>query len=196
MLRGSVTLATVGTIVAAAAASTGASAVVQPSRVIDRTLVCETGLSGGIREIGVQANSAYKRGTGRVTVTTGALLAGSVAGVAQTQLYLNPACGASRARVDFSTRGLIGGVVGTILESIDCATPRRVLVRVRGVFRAPVRLRRGRLPRPPLLYAIGRVVEGGVAVRTLSGKPLVLARLLRSGKVQVFAAIPDSCIPD
>jgi hypothetical protein len=119
-----------------------------------------------------------------------------MAGVSQTQVYLAPACKQAHTKVALSPRGLVGGVVGQIQESVDCTTPRQVLLRVRGVFRSPVTLKRGRLPRPPLLYAIGKVVEGGVAVRTLSGKPLAFARLLKSGKVQVFAAIPESCIQD
>ena len=179
---------------AGAGAAVSAGAVGQASRVIDRTVVCETELSGGIREISVWANSAYRQGEGKAFVQTGGLLAGSLAGLGQSHLYLDPTCRTSRTRVGFTSRGLVGGEVGTIQESVDCATPRRVLVHVRGVFRAPVRLRR--TGRPPRLWARGRLLEGSLAVRTLSRQQLALARVLRSGKVQVFAAIPDSCIPD
>jgi hypothetical protein len=91
---------------------------------------------------------------------------------------------------------LVGGAVATIPESVNCSTPRRVLVRLRTVFRAPVRLRRTNEFGFPTLLARGAVREGAMAVRTEGGKPLLLARLLRTGKVQVFAAIPESCIPD
>jgi hypothetical protein len=40
------------------------------------------------------------------------------------------------------------------------------------------------------------VQDGAIAVRTLSGKPLAFAKLTGAGQVRVFAAIPESCIPD
>jgi hypothetical protein len=181
-------------VVAAASGSVDADG--QRSRIIDRTVACETGLSGGIREIEITASSAYKPGTGHVSVDSGVFLSGTLAGVGQTQLYLSPACRPMRTPIALTSRGLVGGVAGKLPESVDCATPRRVLLRVRGVFRSPVVLKRGRRPRPPLLYAIGKVQDGAIAVRTLSGKPLAFAKLTGAGQVRVFAAIPESCIPD
>ena len=74
-----------------------------------------------IREIGVTANSAFKPGSGNVFVTTGGLLAGSLAGVGQTQLYLNPACKPTRSKVELASRRLVGGAVGQLQESAHAA---------------------------------------------------------------------------
>lgn len=170
------------------------------SRILDRTVVCAAGLSGGIHEIEVEAKSAS--GTSRpgndayVTVGSNLQPISFLASLSQAALDLNPACRRVRATVSLSARRLAGGTVGETYETIDCATPRRVLVRMRVTFRMPVTLRRTNDFGYPQLTARGDVMEGAIAVRTETGKRLVLARLLRSGKVQVFADVPRSCIPD
>jgi hypothetical protein len=140
---------------------------------IDRVVQCEAGLRGGIRQVTTHARSTSGRGGER---TLG--------------------CRQVRAGVALSPRGLVGGTAPPLVESVDCATTRRVFVRVIAEFRRPVTLRRTSQLGYPALIARGAVLEGRLAVRTDRGRTLVFARLLKTGKVQVSTAIPDACIPD
>jgi hypothetical protein len=177
-----------------------ASADPMQTRVVDRTALCAVGLSGGVHELEVEAQSAS--GTradpnrGYVTVRSNVRPIGFFASLTQDVLDLNPACRRSRTAASLSARGLIGGTAGTTYETFDCTTPPRVLVRVRVSFARPVRLRRTTEFRHPQLTARAPVKEGTIADRTEAGRPVVVARLFPSGRVQVLTDVPRSCIPD
>jgi hypothetical protein len=99
------------------------------------------------------------------------------------------ACSPSSARVRLSTRGLSGGPADYFSDEFECAVPRRVLVRLRGVFGSPVSLQPGTDPGPfRTLQANGPLQEGALAVRTQAGKPLVVATVSESGKARLFTA--------
>jgi hypothetical protein len=186
--------------IAALALGAQARAVPSASRVIDRTLSCETGLTGGLHEIWIRSNSAYGQGAnrpvGEAELLSNIQPSGRLVWLAQAGLEVSPACMATKATVPLTPRGLTGGVVGQIEERVACESTRRVLLHVRAVFRSPVTLRRGQPYGFPLLYAHSPVSSGSFAVRTSSGKPLLYSTVLPSGSVKAFAALPLTCTAD
>lgn len=99
-------------------------------------------------------------------------------------------CRGSTARVQLGRRGLRGGAAGPIHDRWDCATGRGVLVRVRAVLGSPASLKTFRT----VLRTTVPVKSAQLAVRTQSGKPLVYAQVLESGKAFLYTA--PSCFPD
>lgn len=99
-------------------------------------------------------------------------------------------CQTVRAEVPLSFAGLHGGATTPLGEAIDCATSRRVLVRVRARFESSVRLHL----RSGYARATTPIVEGAVVVRSESGRPLVYASVAATGKTRLFTA--RDCVPD
>ena len=199
-------------IAALAAASVQARAAAEPTatRVVDRTLVCKVGMANGARSITVTAQSAFRKGDrlewlAQATVATPGnpvpakrneylpTLVGMTAGwpgpgaVTSGGLGISLAlCSSSRSTVPLSPRGLGGGAAGQLGEELKCVTASRVRVRVRATFAAPVTLELDR--KNGWQGASARIEKGQLAVRTLSGKPLVYADVVDSGKARVFTA--------
>ena len=99
-------------------------------------------------------------------------------------------CRGSTARVELGRRGLRGGAVRPIDDRWDCEAGRRIFVRVRallgsrgtlGAFRSVVRTT---VP----------VRDAQLAARTQSGRPLVYAQVVQSGKSLLFTS--PTCFPD
>ena len=99
-------------------------------------------------------------------------------------------CRATTSRVAVGTRGLRRREVTPFFNLHDCVTPRRVLVRVRARLERPSTLKsfRGylRTPEP--------ATTAEVMVRTPSGRPVLYAQVLESGKARLFTA--PGCIED
>jgi hypothetical protein len=96
-------------------------------------------------------------------------------------------CRATSRPLSLSTRGLQGGLAGPFDDEYDCTTPRRVVVRVRATLQrpaAPKRNRRFTSIKVPL-------TEARLVVATESGRRLLHAEVLASGKARVFTA--ESC---
>lgn len=102
-------------------------------------------------------------------------------------------CRPSSSRVPLSTAGLTGGPATQFGDEYDCVVPQRILLRIRGVFYAPAVIRRQRTEHVDHLFARGRVREGSLAIRTLSGKPIALATVHESGKTRLF--LGNTCGP-
>lgn len=168
------------------------------SHVVDRTFVCGVELRGGIREIEVQAgNTPQIKGFALFDVSTHWVPDFILAGVGDDVVDWNPRrCKATRLSVPLGPGGLTRvSAWGRSGTEVDCETPREILLRVRGVFRAPV------TPRSTswstgfrVLVARGRLVEGSLAVRTRGGKPLVYAFVNKKRQARLFAA--STCYPD
>ncbi|MBA3433000.1 MAG: hypothetical protein H0U08_02785 [Actinobacteria bacterium] len=94
------------------------------------------------------------------------------------------ACTRATSHVPLSAAGLSGGVASPFGEEFDCSTPRRFLVRVRAVLRSPAALR----ARQGFLATNAPVREARLAVRTLTGRPLVYAEAFDSGKTRLLTA--------
>lgn len=188
------------------------------ARTVDRTLVCTTGIRAGVREIEIYATSGVRdaenrnrwkslasldlRTTGSSPTISGIQLAGASAGrgglstppgvgFAGSVSYSPARCKATRARVRLSSVRLSGGAASPWGDRFDCVTQRRVLVHVRGSFRAPTRFKGHR---SGLLIASGGVQEAQIAVRTEGGRPLVYGTVSESGKARLFTAA--GCVPD
>jgi hypothetical protein len=106
-----------------------------------------------------------------------------------TIAFARQRCTPSAARVPLAAAGLTGSAASPLGEDIDCFTPRRVLVRVRAVMRARLRL----FPSGTFLKTTLPAREGFLAVRTLRGRQLVFASVLASGKARLFTA--PTCVP-
>jgi hypothetical protein len=98
-------------------------------------------------------------------------------------------CTPSAARVPLVPARMDGGAASPLGEEIDCFTPRRVLVRLRAVMQSPPLL----FGAQSFLKSIVPARESSLAVRTLSGKPLVFANVLASGRAKLYTA--RSCVP-
>jgi hypothetical protein len=99
-------------------------------------------------------------------------------------------CRPSSATVALGRRGLRGGPVGALDDRWDCASGRRVLVRIRAVTTAPARLATYR----GFLRTTVPVQEASLAVQAESGRRLVFSQVLASGKALLFTA--PTCFPD
>lgn len=99
-------------------------------------------------------------------------------------------CRPAPVRVALQPDGLQGGAVGTLDERWDCASGSRVLVRIRASLAGVARLSTYR----GFLRTTAPVESAALAVSTSSGKPLLTARVLRSGKALLHTS--PSCAPD
>ena len=94
-------------------------------------------------------------------------------------------CRPSKARVALSPSGLRGGAATAVVVALDCAAPRRLLVRFRASVEGSSALReRARL----FLATNAPAREAKLAVRTLTGRLLAYADVSDSGKARLFTA--------
>lgn len=201
----------------AAAYSSSSPAAPTDARILDRTLLCATALTGGLRQIEVRADSGIPTGASWkqlafATVATGSIgsrvtaLENSLAWITAAEpgggttmdIGFNLAyphtdgtlalsrrhCRASSAKVALTTEHLDGARAGIFGDGFDCAAPRRVFVRVRGVFRSPSRVHGD----GAFLRTNTPLREARVAVRDTSGRPLAYADVLESGRARLFVA--------
>jgi hypothetical protein len=199
-----------GALVAAAALAgllvADAPASETASRVVDRTLLCRTGYSGGARLVLINARSAARHGDkldwlAQAFVSTPGnplstqnsqpTLAGVSAGwpvppplTSGGLGYDNARCGPSRAKVALSSRGLTGGVANAFGDELRCIVGKTVLVRIRATFRQPVTEEPTKAG--DYVNALGRVDRGQLAVRTLAGKPVLYADVAEGGRARLF----------
>jgi hypothetical protein len=168
------------------------------ARVIDRTMVCSTAMQGGIRMVSIDASSAsgpdlIQQGPS-FSVSSGFAKPPGLASASKTSFSLYPdRCRGSGALVSLNAGKLKGADPGPFGRSFDCETPRRVYLRLRGVFFEPAALAESRESGYRTLFAHGQMSEAAVAIRTPSGRPLVLATF-SGAKARLFAA--RSCIED
>jgi hypothetical protein len=93
-------------------------------------------------------------------------------------------CRTRSGRIPLSSAGLRGGSPGQLGASLDCVTPKRVIVRVRAVLGGAAKPR----ARGEFLKTTAPVTEAAFAVRTESGRPLAYAQVLQSGRTKHFTA--------
>jgi hypothetical protein len=99
-------------------------------------------------------------------------------------------CRPSTVRVALGRTGLRGGPVGATDDRWDCASGRRVLVRIRAVMTAPTRLTGYR----GFLRTTVPVESASLAVEAASGRRLVFSQVLPSGKALLYTS--PTCFPD
>ena len=93
-------------------------------------------------------------------------------------------CRGTSGSVALSPSGLRGGSAAPLGNEFECFAPKQVVVRVRAVLAAPGALRAGQ----DFQSAHVPVREAKLAVRTVTGKPLVYADVSESGRARIFAA--------
>ena len=99
-------------------------------------------------------------------------------------------CRASSARARIAPAELVARAVTAFEAPLDCATPRRVLVRVRATLRGSGVLRSYRT----FLRTTAPARTAEIAVSTTSGTPLAYAQVFESGSARLFAA--KGCVED
>jgi hypothetical protein len=176
------------------------------ARIIDRTLRCSVPVWAGVREITVFSQTGVRESPSRwkslaaATINTrgsqislfqaaaGAPVPTEFKGLAifDTTLLIGQACRATTARVPLSARGLDGGAADPFGDTYKCSVPRTVLIHVRATFRAPAFLRRD--PRSGARFTRTPVRTASLAIRTQSGRPVVFATVLESGKARLFTS--------
>ncbi|MBA2296396.1 MAG: hypothetical protein H0W16_14870 [Actinobacteria bacterium] len=93
-----------------------------------------------------------------------------------------------------SSAGLAGGKASPFWDEYDCLAPRRILVRIKGIFHERTSLRRQRGSFFDDLVARGGLKQGFLAVRTSTGKPIAFITVHEAGNAQIF--VGDSCGPN
>lgn len=183
-----------------------ASASTLATRVVDRTLLCRAGYSGGARLVLITARSAARHGDqldwlAQAFVSTPGnplsrqnsqpTLAGMTAGwppppplTSGGAGYDNARCGPSSAKVPLTPRGLTGGVANAFGEELRCIVGKTVLVRIRATFRQPVAEEPTKAG--DYVNALGRVDRGQLAVRTPAGKPIVYTDVAEGGRARLY----------
>ena len=107
--------------------------------VIDRTVVCDAGLYGGLPKLHIVASSDVRNGpqahTAEITVVRNPDAGPDrLTGVGGGYMDLSPQCKRSNAKVPLTSRGLTGFVASQFSDDLGCLTPARVLIHVRAVF--------------------------------------------------------------
>jgi hypothetical protein len=164
------------------------------ARVIDRTLLCSTGMRGGIRMVVVRASPPTRQGLTQYEASFSVWSgdAGSLVGASTSSLTIYPdACKETGAQVPLEARKLTSRPPGPDGRAFMCEVPPRVFVRVRAVFREATSLERNPPPAPGYdewLSARGQVSLASLAVRTMGGRPLAFATVSGSGRARLFVA--------
>ena len=178
------------------------------SRLIDRTFVCTTVLQAGIRQVRIAASSAatgQKDHLGQqaqpfLQLTTGGTLTdGSLAGMSagpstrrwRATLWVgSDRCRSLSRRPALTRAGLRGGPASPFGEEIECESPPIVVVRVRGLFGSPARLRQ---VQSGLLTTSTTLREGSLSIETPNGKRLIYADVREPMNARLFVA--RGCTP-
>lgn len=171
------------------------------TRIIDRTLVCQTtgvGAPDPIRFLDVAASPVERRASPMVSISNGPVGAAGVTIGANTGpgwgrptgaawLTLRR-CTATRQRLPLASTGLRSAQPGPFGKRFTCEVPARLMVRLRAVFTRPTTVVRD--PRFPWLsVARGRITSVYLAVRTVNDRPIVFASASdTTGKARAFVA--------
>lgn len=154
---------------AVAAALTTAAAANTPTRVIDRTFVCETVVHAGVRGVTLLASppGSFNRSEQNLHVLGGVGMSSpSLAwtGTEGVRVHVKLCRAAPAARVPLRPTGLDGGVEKFGSE-YDCELPGRIIVRVRATLARPDRWLRRTATHAGVS---GTVTQGAIAVRSLA----------------------------
>jgi len=160
--------------------------------VIDRTFLCETGFLGGLYQLEVQAYYSTRQGSQKREVFAGSstnLADGSLGGINPKEIYVSRVhCKGIERQASLAKRGLRAASVGQLGREFDCETPRRVLIRIRGVFAKPTALRAVSPFGSPLLRASGEVKDAVMAIATPAGRPIAHVTVASTQKARLYTS--------
>ena len=98
-------------------------------------------------------------------------------------------------RIPFAIRGLTGGAASPLTDTHACLPGARLVVRIRGLFRAPTTLKLKVYPSGErVLEASGTVQRGELALQSAAGRPLAYAEVFESGGTRLLTA--PGCVAD
>lgn len=163
------------------------------SRVIDRTFLCETGYLGGIYQVEIDAGYFTREGSRRdeasASVRSNLVPDFALAWANAREILVNRnRCASTSLKLASSSKGLRGGVVGQLGTKFRCETPRRALVRIRGVFQSPTTLRATTANTIRALRAVGDVKEAAIAIGTQTGRPIAYMNLSNTSKAHLYTS--------
>ena len=111
-----------------------------------------------------------------------------LAGLGAPWVEINPThCNPLKAPGALIERGLRGGQVGGLGRVVDCQTPARLVIRIRGVFTRPTALRPYRIFDLTFLRAEAPARATTVALSTSKGRPIATLRV-ENGKAFLFTS--------
>jgi hypothetical protein len=167
------------------------------ARLVDRTFLCPTVTQGGIRMVTIRASNASGEGAAHqeasVSVSTGhstSLVSATTTGIS----LQGGNCTTAPGRAPLGTAGLAARSPGLSGAEFECEAPRRALIRVRAVFRAPTSVESNPASGAASLSAQGEISSASVAVQTPGGRRLALASVSGSGRARLFTA--RGCVED
>lgn len=193
--RSAIVAAALLTVAAVAVLSEPAGADPVASRVIDRTVSCQTGYLGGVYQVEVWSGKLLRRADDDkrygFAVIRANLPEQSVGGIQGDGTWVSRRnCRAARATVPLGTAGLRGGAVGPLEKRVDCFTPRRVLIRIRGEFAPPTSLRAAAPFGDSLLLARRALRSAQIAMESQTGRRFAYASLDATQKTLQYTS-PD-----
>ncbi len=161
------------------------------SRTVDRTYTCAPGFLGGIYQVQLEMRGRVHDPSdgdmpayGELTTTPNWRLAGLTP---QNLDVSSMHCNRQRKPGALIERGLHGGQVGGLGRIVDCETPARLVVRLRGVFSRPTDFRPHQIFDLRFLRAEGAGRELTIALSTSKGRPIATARI-ENGKAYLFTS--------
>jgi hypothetical protein len=188
-LRHAVVLAAL--VLTGAALTSAASAHTSASRTVDRTYACATGYLGGINQVQLELFGRVRDPAGGDRLAYGEVTTTPnwrLAGLGPSWLEINPThCNPLKAPGALTERGLQGGQVGGLGRIVDCQTPARLVIRIRGTFARPTALRPHRIFDLTFLRAEAPARVTTVALSTSKGRPIATLRV-ESGKAFLFTS--------
>lgn len=178
------------TLICSALASS-AAADTSGSHTVDRTYVCATGYLGGIYQAQLELFGRVhdpvagdREAYGELTTTP----TWRLAGLGESWVEFSPPhCNPMTSRGVLTERGLRGGRVGGLGRTVNCQTPARAVVRIRGVFTRPTALRPYRILDQTYSRAESPATLTAIGLSTAKGRPIAVARI-QNGKAFLFTS--------
>jgi hypothetical protein len=160
------------------------------SRVVDRTFSCEAGFVGGLHQVTVSSGFSASPGSSKLrasSVVTKNIHEAALGSMSSDGVVVHRRlCSVARSPVKLTTKGLRGGAVPSLGVDATCETPRRVLLRVRAVFKRPVTPQTVNHFGFPQYSAMGEVETATLAVGTRTGKTIAYLGVTGAEKARLF----------
>lgn len=167
------------------------------SRILDRTFSCEAGYVGGLHQVNVQSYYTTPEGSAKLRVFSSITqnMFTSLGSMSSEGVRVHRGlCSVSRKALHLTTKSLRGGVASQVGVEATCETPRRVLLRVRAIFRRPVATRIVRTFGFPQLTVTGELDQASMAIGSPSGEPIAYVSVTGTEKSRLFTR--PSCKED
>jgi hypothetical protein len=159
------------------------------SRVVDSTYSCAAGFVGGLHQVTVRSSYSATPGAARLRVSSSIAtnIYESLGSLSADGFTLHRGlCVPAKATVKLTTKGMRGGAVPPLGAEATCETPRRLLLRVRAVFKRPVTPQTSRQFGFPQLVATGQLENAAFAVGTPAGRTVAYLSVAGTEKARFF----------